>query len=141
MTKKQLQLSVVSQEKELLSTLVDQVSLPTSTGEITVLPGHIPLLSQLQTGELKYQIDQNQISIVVSNGIVDVSFDNQVTVIVDTATHERDISMQKAETAIKQAQETMQTTTDQRELLLAEASLRQAMWEIKVAQKTKKARI
>lgn len=141
MTQKKIKLSVVSQEKELLSTDVDQVSLPTSTGQITVLPDHIPLLSQLQTGELSYLIDEKQESIVISSGIVDVGDDNHITVIVDTAKHERDISLQKAEQAIASAKETMEHSTDQRELLLAEASLRQAMWEIRVAQKTKKSKI
>lgn len=141
MTQKKINLSVVSQEKELLSTNVDQVTLPTSTGEITVLPDHIPLLSQLQTGEMRYLNQEKEESIVISNGIVDVGDDNQITVIVDTAKHERDISMQKAEEAIKSAKETMEHSTDQRELLLAEASLKQAMWEIRVAQKTKKSKI
>ena len=141
MLKNKLQLSVVSQEKKLLSQEVDLVTLPTQTGEITILPDHIPLLSQLQTGELRYMTDGQEQSIVISQGIVDKGPDNTITVIVDSATHARDISVQKAEQAIKQAHETMKQTVNQRELLLAEASLRQAMWEIKVAQKTRKARI
>ena len=141
MLKNKLQLSVVSQEKKLLSQEVDLVTLPTQTGEITILPDHIPLLSQLQTGELRYMADGQEQSIVISQGIVDKGPDNTITVIVDSATHARDISVQKAEQAIKQAHETMKQTVNQRELLLAEASLRQAMWEIKVAQKTRKARI
>lgn len=141
MSKKTLQLSVVSQEKELLSTTVDQVSLPTTTGEITILPDHIPLLSQLDAGELRYVINGQESLIIVSSGIADMGPDNVLTVITDTATHQRDISMQKAEQAILQAQETMEKSIDQRELILAEASLRQAMLEIKVAQKTKKAKI
>lgn len=141
MGKKQLQLSVVSQEKQLVASLVDQVSLPTTSGEITVLPGHIPLVSQLETGELKYLVSGEETSIVISQGIIDVGADNIITVIVDSATHQRDLSTQKAEEAIKAAKETMQQSQDQRELLLAEASLKQAMWEIKVAQKTRKTKI
>jgi len=141
MATSKLQLSVVSQEKKLLSQEVDLVTLPTQTGEITILPDHIPLLSQLQTGELRYVLNGQEQSIVISQGIVDKGPDNTLTVIVDSATHQRDISLQKAEQAIAQAHETMKQTVNQRELLMAEASLRQAMWEIKVAQKTKKAKI
>ena len=54
---------------------------------------------------------------------------------VDSAKLARDISVQKAEEAIAAAKETMSISEDRRELLLAEASLKQALLEIKVAQK------
>ncbi|EKD43357.1 MAG: hypothetical protein ACD_72C00323G0003 [uncultured bacterium] len=60
---------------------------------------------------------------------------------VDSGVLDRNISLEKAQTAIKAAQETMEKTQDQRELMMAEASLRQAMMEVKVAQKTKKTKI
>ena len=75
---------------------------------------------------------------MVSKGFLDVGPNNQITVMVDTATHARDISVEKAEKAIQAAQETMKTSRDQRELLLAEASLKQALWEVKVARASKR---
>ncbi len=141
MSDKKIQLLVVSQEKELLDTQVDQVIVPSSSGELTILPDHIPLLSQLATGELIYSKDGKQSSIVISRGFLNMSPENKLTVIVDAAVHERDISEKKAQEAIRQAQETMSSSTDQRELLLAEASLKQALWEVRVAQKTKKSTI
>ena len=115
--------------------------MPTTEGEITVLYKHIPLFSQLKTGELIYRIGEEEKSVVVSNGFVNISPMSEVTVMTDSGVLARDISIAKAEAAVKAAHETMKKTQNQRELILAEASLRQAMMEIRVAQKTKKARI
>lgn len=136
-----LNLTIVSQEKALISTQADSVTVPTSEGEITVLPGHIPLFTQLETGELIYRSGKEENSFVVTKGFMDIGPDNTIVVMADTAVEARNISMQKAEAAMAAAEKTMQTSTDRRELLLAEASLKQAMWEIKVAQKTHRTRI
>lgn len=130
-----LKLTVVSQEKKLLETEVESVSAVTTLGEITVLARHIPLFTQLQTGELRYLEGDKEHSIVVSEGFLTVNPNNEVIVMVDTATLARDISVKQAEEAIAAAKETMKISEDRRELILAEASLKRAMLEIKVAQK------
>jgi F-type H+-transporting ATPase subunit epsilon len=141
MAQSKMNLTIVSQERQLVSTLVDSVSAPTTEGEITVLPDHLPILTQLQVGELVYRVGKEEYSFVVSRGFMDVGPDKTITVMVDAATDAREISVKKAEEAIQRAHDTMQQTTDQRELMLAEASLKQAMWEIRVAQKTRRTQI
>jgi len=134
-------LTIVSQERALLTAQVDSVTAPTTEGEITILPQHLPVFTQLQTGVLTYRYDKQEEQFVLSKGFLDVGPGNQVTVMVDTATHARDISLEKAEKAIAEAHETMKSSRDQQELLLAEASLKQALWEIKVARASKRSRI
>ncbi|HNQ17175.1 MAG TPA: ATP synthase F1 subunit epsilon [Candidatus Woesebacteria bacterium] len=131
-----LKLRVVSQEAELLDALVDSVTVPGTEGELTILPYHISLFTKIDVGELIYRSGGQQSSIVVSNGFLNVAPDNNVVVLVDSALHSRDISVQKAEQAIKQAHETMRLSQDRKELLMAEASLRLALLEIKIARKT-----
>lgn len=139
--KKQLTLRVISQERKLLEEVVDRVSLPSTQGEITILPKHAALLSEVDTGHLRFTKDNNEQSVVISKGFVDISPTGMVTVLVDSATHARDISVEKVQAAIKAAQETMTHSEDRRELLMAEASLKRAMLEMKIAQKTKKSGI
>lgn len=136
-----LKLSVVSQEKKLLDVVVHSVTAPTTSGEVTILPNHIPLFTELITGELIYRTGNDEDSFVISRGFLSKSPDNELTVMVDTATSIREISLEKAQEAIRQAQETMSITTDKRELILAEASLKKAMLEVNIAKRTKKARI
>ncbi|MBD3279299.1 MAG: ATP synthase F1 subunit epsilon [Candidatus Pacebacteria bacterium] len=138
---KNLTLRIVSQEKQLLETETDSVSIPTVQGQITVLPGHLPLFAQVQTGELIYRFKEQAKSVVVTKGFVDVTPKNEVVVMVDSGTLAEAISVQQAQQAIQAAHETMQKTQDQRELILAEAALRKAMWEIRVAEKTKKSQL
>lgn len=139
--KTQLQLELVSQEKRLLTVMIDSLSVVTSEGELTILPGHISLFAKLVPGELIYREQKTEHSVVISAGFLDVSDQNKITVMVDTAVAARDISEQKAQQAIEQAHQTMQNSSDRQELLMAEASLRRALLEIKVAQKSKKNKI
>jgi F-type H+-transporting ATPase subunit epsilon len=134
-------LQIVSQERELISTEVDSVTIPTAEGEITVLYKHSPLFAKVETGQLIYRMGIEEASLVVSNGFVNVTPSGEVKVMVDSGVLARDISLEKAQQAVRAARETMEKTRDQRELMMAEASLRQAMMEVQVAQKTKKAKI
>ena len=49
---KQLKLKIVTPERLILEEMVDQVTLPTTEGEITILPDHIPLIAGLKSGDV-----------------------------------------------------------------------------------------
>jgi F-type H+-transporting ATPase subunit epsilon len=136
-----LTLKIISQEKKLLEEVVDKITLPAVQGEITILPHHAALLSEVETGNLRFTQNQVEQNVVISKGFVDINPSGVVTVLVDSAIHARDISVEQGEKAIRAAQETMTHSEDKRELMMAEASLRLAMLELKVAQKSKKAGI
>lgn len=137
----QLKLIVVSQEQILIETQADSVSAITSEGEITVLPGHIPLFTRLKEGLLRYTLGKDEQVIVVSPGFLTVDQSGEITAMVDSGILARDVSEKRAEEAVKAAQSSLQTATDRRELLMAEASLKLAMLELQLARKTKKATI
>lgn len=130
-----IQLTIITQEKQLLDVLVDQVTVMTTSGEITVLPYHIPLFTRLQTGELVYKKSGETHSVILSGGFLDVSPDNKITVLADTASLEEDITLAKAEEARRKAEDSMAQKTDRRNFMIAEASLRKALLELKVARR------
>lgn len=136
-----MQLIIVSQEKELINTQVEMVRAPASEGEISVLANHIPFFSRLEPGVVTYRHQGQEDTFVVSQGFIDVSPDNVITIMVDTARAARDISLVKAQQAMEAAKKTMAESVDRRELLMAEASLKQAMLEIQLARKTKHSQI
>lgn len=136
-----LRLKVVSQERALLDADVDSVTAVTVQGAITILPGHIPIFTKLDTGELVYRDNNKQHSIIISKGFLTLSDNDGVTVMADIAVDEREVSMQKAEAAMKEARETLKVSENQHERIMAEASLRRALLEIKVAQRTKRTSI
>ena len=48
-----LTLEIVTPEAKVYSDTIDCVVIPTVEGEIGILPGHIPLLTQVDDGELR----------------------------------------------------------------------------------------
>jgi len=52
MSTKQLKLKVVTPERLILEELVDSVTVPTTEGEIGILPEHVPLVAGLKSGDI-----------------------------------------------------------------------------------------
>jgi F-type H+-transporting ATPase subunit epsilon len=72
MQTKKLHLKIVTPERTILEEDVDQVTLPTTEGEITILPDHIPLISTLKAGELVAVSNGEVIPMAVVGGFIEV---------------------------------------------------------------------
>ena len=99
-----LQLTVVTPESKVVETEADEVQLPGSEGYFGVLPGHTPLLTTLQVGELWYRIGQEQHHLAVAFGFAEV-LPERVTVLAQIAEKPEDIDVPRAEAARKRAEE------------------------------------
>ncbi|MFA5155016.1 MAG: ATP synthase F1 subunit epsilon [Patescibacteria group bacterium] len=85
MAQKTIQFEIVTPERTVLREEVLQVSVPTTTGEITVLPDHIPLVSILEPGVIEVRRLNNEREIMsVSGGFIEVMKD-KVVILADTA--------------------------------------------------------
>lgn len=101
-----LKLSITTPERTLYSDEVDEVTLPTQMGEITVLPHHIPMVSLLAPGELRLKKGNDRILMAVSGGFIEVRRD-RVVVLADTAERSDEIDEQRAEEARQRAEKLM----------------------------------
>lgn len=90
-----LQLDVITPERRLLSEQADSVTVPGLGGEIGILPGHTPLISQLQTGVLAYAQGQTTRRLLISGGFVEVNND-RVSVLADLAEFPEEIDAARA---------------------------------------------
>lgn len=99
-----LTLEIVTPDRALATEQVDEVQLPGSEGYFGVLPGHTPLLSTLQVGELWYRIGQEKHYVAVAFGFVEVLPD-RVTVLAQVAEKAQEIDVARAEAAKKRAEE------------------------------------
>lgn len=133
---KTFSLKIISQERELLDKPVQSLSVPGEDGELTILANHVALLSRLQMGELKYVANGVETSMVISRGFLSCSHENEVLVIADTAIEARELSVKKAQEAIEAAKKRIQSSNKLEEYIQAEASLRLAMIELKVAKRS-----
>ncbi|HLC69973.1 MAG TPA: ATP synthase F1 subunit epsilon [Patescibacteria group bacterium] len=86
---------------------VEQVTIPTTTGQITVLPNHIPLVSIIQSGELVIKDPSGENIIAVASGFLEIRANNEVIVLADHAEKAEEIDLDRAEEARKKAEEQM----------------------------------
>ncbi len=86
---------IITPERVVFSDEVDQVTMMTKSGEITVLPHHIPLVTLLQPGELRYKKNGDDQYIAVSGGFAEVRPDNSIVILADTAEHAHEINLDR----------------------------------------------
>ena len=98
-----LQLDVITPERRLLSEQVDSVTLPGAGGELGILPGHTPLISELQTGLLSFARGAETRRLLVSGGFVEVNED-RVSVLADLAEFPEEVDAARARTEREEAE-------------------------------------
>jgi len=90
-----LQLELVTPEKVLLTTTADYVTIPGSLGELGILPGHLPVLTSMDSGVLSYKASGVNHKIAVHYGFAEVHED-KITVLAKIAEHTSDLDMDRA---------------------------------------------
>ncbi len=130
-----LHLEVVTPEKVMVSEDVEIVVAPGTLGEFGVLKGHVPFLSGILPGRLRYTSGGRTERFSVTTGFAEVSND-RVSVLVDAAEKAGDIDMERAQKAEERARERLaKDRSEDIDFLRAEAALKRAIMRIKVAEK------
>lgn len=130
-----LQLEVVTPDRLVLSEAVDIVMAIGSLGEFGILPNHVPFLSPLMAGELRYRKDNQLDYLVVTGGFVEVS-QNKVTVLAEAAERAREIDLDRAKRAKDRAEKRLaQAKSEAIDYVRVEAALRRALLRLKVAER------
>jgi F-type H+-transporting ATPase subunit epsilon len=101
-----LTLEIVTPEDRVYSDTVDTVVIPTVEGEIGILPGHIPLLTQVADGELRVTKGSETKGLVVGGGFAQIDGD-RVKVLAEFAIHEAQIDENAVEKAMQRAEEAL----------------------------------
>jgi len=106
-----LTLEIVTPEARVYSDTIDTVVLPTVRGEIGILPGHIPLLTQVEHGELR--VTKNGVThlVAVGNGFAEIDGD-RVQVLAESAIQEEKIDEHAVEEAMRRAEEALRAPQD-----------------------------
>jgi F-type H+-transporting ATPase subunit epsilon len=131
-----LHLEVVTPEKVMVSQEVEIVVAPGSLGEFGVLEGHVPFLSGIVPGELRYSVGGHTEHFVVTTGFSEVS-DNRVSVLVDAAEKASEIDVERARKAMERAKERLAAdrSSEDIDFLRAEVALRRAIVRIRVGER------
>lgn len=128
-----MKIEIITPEKVSYSEEADQVSLTTAEGEITILPGHIPLLTQLLPGELTIKNGNQNIIMASGDGFAEITGD-KVSVATDLAKKSEEIDEKQAEEAKKRAEEALRDRErlSEEEFAFTAASLQKALAQLRV---------
>ena len=102
-----LTLEIVTPEARVYNDTIDAVVIPTVEGEVGILPGHIPLLTQVEHGELRVTKGTDTLLLVVSGGFAEVEGD-RVHVLAEYAISEEKIDEKAVEEALKRAEKQLE---------------------------------
>jgi F-type H+-transporting ATPase subunit epsilon len=132
-------LEVVTPEKMVFSGEVSAVLAWGVQGQLGILPHHAPLMTMLQPGDLVIKKGNEEDTLTISGGFLEVRPD-KVIVLADACERAEEIDETRAEEAKKRAQETLKEAKTPADLATAEAALRRSLARIKAVEKIRRKR-
>ena len=99
-----LKLEIVTPESKIYSEDVEMVTLPGSEGEAGIYPNHVPLMTQVQAGEIIVKRGGNEEVVAVGEGFAEVT-GAHVAILTDNAANSEDIDEATAEDARAKAEQ------------------------------------
>lgn len=101
-----MKLSLVTPERKTFDGDIDQVTIPTIEGNITVLPNHMSLVTSIKPGELIVKQGSKETNIASGFGFAQIT-GQQVSILTDLAEEAENISEKEAEEARRRAEDTL----------------------------------
>ena len=99
-----LNIRVIAPDKTVWDAKAEEIILPSSTGQLGILKGHIPLLTALDIGVMRVRINKEWQPIILLGGFAEIDNDN-ITILVngteETSNLNRDIAQSNLEKASK----------------------------------------
>ena len=130
-----IKLEIVSAEEEIFSQDVEMIYAPAEMGEVGISPKHTPLITKLKPGDVRAQINKDEMkTFYVSGGILEIQ-PNEVTILSDTALREDDLDEERALEAEKLAQEAMKNSSNEVDATKAKSELLQAAAQLRLIKK------
>ena len=131
-----IKVDVVSAEEHIFSGEAELVSLPGTSGELGIMPGHLPLITLIRPGFVRVHVpgEQEPEQIFVAGGVPEVQ-PEQVTVLADTAVRSKDLDEARAKEALAAAEAARASATGSIEIARIEAEIAALAAELAVIRK------
>ena len=131
-----IKVDVVSAEEHIFSGEAELVSLPGTSGELGIMPGHLPLIILIRPGFVRVHVpgEQEPEQIFVAGGVLEVQ-PEQVTVLSDTAVRSKDLDEARAKEALAAAEAARASATGSIEIARIEAEIAALAAELAVIRK------
>jgi F-type H+-transporting ATPase subunit epsilon len=126
-----LKLEIVTPEAMIYSEDVDMVTVPAVEGEMGIYPMHVPLMTQVSSGELVVRKGGKDYFLAIGEGFIAVT-GQRVAVMTDMAMKADDIDETKAEEAKRRAEARLQEKLSGEESAMVTAALAHSLAQLKV---------
>ena len=126
-----LKLEIVTPEAQIYSEDVDMVTLPGVEGEMGIYPMHVPLMTQIKSGELIAKKGGQDHFLAIGEGFVEIT-GARVAVMTDMAIKADDIDEMKADEARKRAEARLAEKLTGEEQASVQAALMHSLTQLKV---------
>ncbi|MBK1879503.1 ATP synthase F1 subunit epsilon [Pelagicoccus mobilis] len=109
-----LKLEIVTPSGKVYDEEIDSVVMPTTSGEVGIMPGHIPLLTEIQPGDIAVTKSGTVDHLAVSKGFAQCIGD-KVSILAENAINDDDIDMAEVEAAKERAQDALKNAKEMSE--------------------------
>jgi len=130
----QLTLELVTPERAIVHEAVDEVQIPGSEGYLGVLPGHTPLLTTLQVGELWFRQGDDRRYVSVAFGFAEILAD-RVTILAQVAERAEEVDVDRAQEAARRSRDRLTRAPVELDFERARMSLMKSLIRLQVASK------
>jgi F-type H+-transporting ATPase subunit epsilon len=103
-----MNIEIVTPEAKVYEDTIDSVVMPTTSGEIDILPGHIPIVTKVMAGELIVSQSGTHRSLAISKGFAQCVGD-KISILAEDAIHIDEIDESAVEEAQKRAENALAT--------------------------------
>ncbi|GEL77245.1 F0F1 ATP synthase subunit epsilon [Tenuibacillus multivorans] len=131
---KTLNVSVVTPDGPALEGSYEMVSCRAESGELGILPDHIPLVAPLTISAVRLKKEGQTEYLAVTGGFVEVRPDH-VTILAQAAEQPSDIDVDRAKQAKERAEQRMNQKAEDIDFKRAELALQRAINRIDVSEK------
>jgi len=132
-----LHIKLITPEKIIFEGEILSVTVPTTTGTITVLPTHAPLVSSITKGELLIKTKNEEMHFAVFAGVIDIRPGSVVNILVDRGERAEEIDVVRAEQAVGRARKFLEEKVHESDVDFArfEALIEKELNRVKVGSK------
>src|SRR5215831_18701711 len=124
-----LKLEIVTPDAKVFSDDVEMVTLPGSEGEMGIYPQHVPVVTQVVSGELIARKEGRDLHLAVGEGFVEITAD-RVAIMTDMAILAENIDEAKAEEARRRAEARLAEHLDDEEAAIVNAALSHSLAQL-----------
>ncbi len=130
-------LEIITPEQVAYTNQAECVTVPSTMGQLGILPKHIPLFAQLIEGELKIKTGKDELFLAIGGGFLEVTKE-KVMILVTRAVKFEELNEAQILVAKKRAEEALSQKIPESEVATAQSMLRQSLVDLKIMRKRKR---